>query len=242
MLKFLLSSADKLVHSLFSTRQPHHLNPIEGGPVPTLKLTGGKSPARSKPAAKPAARKSAAKSAPSKSAPTRKAASKSAAKPAAAAPAQASTNGSQTRGPKLPEGWSKADFNRVVKDMQKAKAAREAAEARLKEAQEAANGLALELLDEGLQMSVISTELELSRQWMYTMLKKREEEQGIPAPVRSRSASKPAAKRTGTARKRPAAKTAAKSASKSAAKRTPARKAPAKKPVTTTGRGRVVIR
>jgi hypothetical protein len=202
--------------------------------VPTLKLTGGKSPARSKPAAP--ARKSPARKPAAKQAPTRT--SKPAPKrTAAAAPAQES-NGNG-RSPRLPEGWTKAEFNAVIKDMRKAKAAREAAAERLKESQAAANGLALELLDQGVQMSVISTELELSRQWMYTMLKERAEKEGIPAPTRSR---KPAAKSTRTtkptAKKRPATKQAA---SKPAAKRSPARKRPpaAKTAPTVTGRGRV---
>ena len=189
--------------------------------MPTLKLKSGSTGTRSKPTARKTApaRKPAAKRTPGR-------------KPAAASKpvaTQASENGAQTRGPKLPEGWSKADFNRVVKDMQRARKAREDAEERLKEAQEVANGMALELLDEGVQMSVISTELELSRQWMYTMLKKRAEEDGIPAPTRSRS--KPAAKKS-AARKAPAAR-------KPAAKKAPARKAPTRK--APTGRARVRI-
>jgi len=188
--------------------------------VPTLKLTGGKSPARTAPKRKPAA----------KQAPTRKPAAK--AKPAAAA-APASTNGGGTRGPKLPEGWSQADFRKVVKDMQKARTAREDAAERLSEAQETANTMALELLQEGVQMSVISTELDLSRQWLYTLMEKNGiTPAGARKPAARRSAasgktSKPAAK------KRPAAKAAP-------AKKAPARKRPASKPAPA-ARGRIRI-
>jgi hypothetical protein len=192
--------------------------------VPAIKLTGAKSGTRTAPKRKPAA----------KQAPTRKpAASKRAAKPAAA---PASTNGGGTRGPKLPEGWSQRDFNQVVKEMGKARAARDAAAEKLAEAQEHANGMALELLQEGVQMSVISTELDLSRQWLYTLMEKN----GItPAGAKAK---KPAARRTAAtgktskpaAKKRPAAK-------KPAAKTAPARKRPASAPATTP-RGRVRIR
>lgn len=201
--------------------------------MPTLKLkSGGKSPAKS-PARKTPARKPAAKQAPTRT-------SKPAAKRTTPAQAQANENGG-ARSPRIPEGWTKAEFNAAVKDMRKARAAREAAEERLKESQAAANGMALELLDQGVQMSVIAVELDLSRQWMYTMLKQRAEAEGIPAPTRSR---KPAAKSTRTtkpaAKKRPATKQAA---SKPAAKRSPARKRPpaAKSAPTVTGRGRVRI-
>jgi hypothetical protein len=145
----------------------------------------------------------------------------------------APTNGG-TRGPKLPEGWTKRDFEKAVKDMRKAKEARENASEKLAEAQTAANTMALELLQEGVQMSVISTELELSRQWLYTLMEKN----GI-TPARARSA-KPAARtrsastgRTSkpAAKKRPAAKSAPKSKPAAAAKRSaPARKRPASKP------------
>lgn len=204
--------------------------------MPTLKLTGGKSPAKSSaksaPARKSPARKPAAKQA---SAPTRT--SKPAARHTTPAQAQASENGG-TRSPKLPEGWTKSEFNAVIKEMRKAKAAREAAEERLKEAQAAANGYALELLDQGVQMSVISTELDLSRQWMYTMLKARAENEGIPAPTRPR---KPAAKSTRTTK--PAAKRSAKqAATKPAAKRSPARKRPPAAKSAPAGRGRVNIK
>jgi hypothetical protein len=187
--------------------------------VPTLKLTGGKkSPTRTAPARKSPARKPAAKQAPTR-------------KPAAAAPAQASENG---RAPRLPEGWTKAEFTRVVKDMQKARANREAAAEKLSEMQEIANGMALELLQEGVQMSVISTELDLSRQWLYTLMEKN----GI---VPARAQRKPAARRSASASKtsKPAAKKAP--AKKPAAKKAPARKAPARKPPATTGRARVRI-
>lgn len=186
--------------------------------MPAIKLTGAKSGTRTAPTRKPAA-----KQAPTRS---RKPAAKAAATPA-------STNGAATRGPKLPEGWTQRDFNAAVKDMQKAKAARESAEDVLAEAQATANTMALELLQEGIQMSVISTELDLSRQWLYTLMEKN----GI-TPARAK-ASKPAARSTRTtkpaAKKRPAAK------SKPAAKRTaPARKRPASKPAA--GRGRVRIK
>ncbi len=198
--------------------------------MPAIKLTGGKSTGtRTAPKRKPAA----------KQAPTRKpAASKRAAKPAAAT--QASTNGGGTRGPKLPEGWSQADFRKVVKDMQKARTAREAAAERLAEAQETANTMALELLQEGVQMSVISTELDLSRQWLYTLMEKN----GITP---ARAARKPAARRSATASRtsKPAAKKRPAAKSKPAAKRSPARKRPGAADAVaaaTSGRGRVRIR
>jgi hypothetical protein len=200
--------------------------------VPAIKLSGSTPARKSAPKRKPAA----------KSAPKRKpAAAKSAPKrkPVAAQAAPADTNGGATRGPKLPEGWTQRDFNGVVKEMRKAKQAREKAEADLKAAQEAANGMALELLDEGIQMSVISTELELSRQWMYTMLKQRYEREGIVPPTTPRN-SKPAAKKR--AAKKPAAAAKRSPARKApAAKKAPARKRPASKPAPTAGRGRVRI-
>jgi hypothetical protein len=192
--------------------------------MPTLRLT--RTPATpSAPKRKPAAK--------AKAAPKRKPAAKSAPKrkPAAQA-APASTNGAATRGPKLPDGWTQRDFNQAVKDMEKAHATRVKFEEGLAEAQKEANGLALELLDAGIQMSVISEKLDLSRQWMYTMLKQRYEQEGIVPPTTPRGTSKPAA------RKRAAKKPAA------AAKRSPARKAPAaksparKRPAVTSG-GRV---
>ena len=199
--------------------------------MPTLKLTGkpGTPARKTAPKRKPAAKAAPKRKPVAKSAPTRKPVAKAAAAPA-------STNGGATRGPRLPDGWSQRDFNNVIKDMRKAKAARVAAEERLKEAQAAANQMAVELLDEGIQMSVISTELELSRQWMYSMLKAREENEGIPAPVNKRT-SKPVAK------KRPAKKPAA--AKRSPARKAPASKAPARKrpaaktAPAVTGRGRV---
>jgi hypothetical protein len=191
--------------------------------VPAIKLTGAKSgTTRTAPKRKPAA-----KQAPTR---TRKPAAK------AAAPAAASTNGG-TRGPKLPEGWSQADFRRTVKDMQKARTARETAAERLAEAQEHANTMALELLQEGIQMSVISTELDLSRQWLYTLMEKN----GITP---ARAARKPAAKRAPTGKtSKPAAKR--RPAAKASAKRSPARKRPGAADAVaaaTAGRGRVRIR
>jgi hypothetical protein len=191
--------------------------------VPAIKLTGAKSGTRTAPKRKPAA-----KQAPTR---TRKPAAK------AAAPAAASTNGGGTRGPKLPEGWSQADFRKVVKDMQKARTARETAAERLAEAQEIANTMALELLQDGVQMSVISTELDLSRQWLYTLMEKN----GITP---ARAARKPAAKRAPAGKtSKPAAKR--RPASKPSAKRSPARKRPGAADAVaaaTAGRGRVRIR
>ena len=197
--------------------------------MPTLKLTGKSGPTRSTstPKRKPAA----------KSTPKRKPAARTAPKPAAAT-AQA-TNGNG-RGPKLPEGWSKSEFARAIKDMQKAKAAKEAASERLTEAQRAANAMAINLLNEGVQMSVISTELEMSRQWMYTLLDKLRDglidedanpiEQTKPARKRTAAASKPAAKKRPAAKRTPARKPPA-------ARKAPARKRPPAPAVT--GRGRV---
>jgi hypothetical protein len=194
--------------------------------VPAIKLSGStrKSAPKSAPKRKPAA-----KQAPTRS---RKPAAKSTPKRKPAPEQTAAPTNGGTRGPKLPEGWTKRDFEKAVKDMRKAKEAREAASAKLAEAQTTANDMALELLQEGVQMSVISTELDLSRQWLYTLMEKN----GI-TPARARSA-KPAARtrsastgRTSkpAAKKRPAAKSAPKS--KPAAKRSaPARKRPASKP------------
>jgi hypothetical protein len=207
--------------------------------VPTLKLSGSparKSAPKSAPKRKPSAKQAPArKTKPAaKSAPKRKPTPKSAPQTQAA-----QTNGGGTRGPKLPEGWTKRDFEKVVKDMRRAKEAREAAEERMKESRRAANAMALNLLDEGIQMSVISVELDLSRQWLYTLQEKRangeidDEANPVEKPAarkRSAATSKPAAK------KRPAAKSAPKS--KPAAKRSaPGRKRPASKP--SAGKGRV---
>lgn len=210
--------------------------------MPTLKLKSGGStgtrPARKSPASKPAAkrtpaRKPAASTAPAKRTPSRK--------PAASAPAQAETNGG-ARTPRLPEGWTKGEFTRVVKDMQKARKAREDAEARVKEARDAANQMALDLIAAGVQMSIVSTELDLSRQWLYKIM----EDAGVKTArqaqtKRGRTASagrtsKPAAKRAPAAKATPKSKPAAKRTAP--ARKTPARKAPAP---AVTGRGRVRI-
>ena len=128
--------------------------------MPAIKLTGAKSGTRSAPARKAPARRG------------RCQAGSRTRKPAAKAAAPAATNGGATRGPKLPEGWSQRDFNGIVKEMQKARTAREDAAEKLAEKQKVANDMALELLQEGIQMSVISTELDLSRQWLYTLMEK----------------------------------------------------------------------
>lgn len=206
--------------------------------MPTLKLSGTRpsskpAPSRKrKPAAKTAAPPARKRKPAAKQTPKRKPAAKQA--PQAQA---ASTNGG-SRGPKLPEGWTKQDFNKLVKDMQRAKAARDKAEAEVAEAKRAANAMALYSLDEEIQMSVVARELDLSRQWLYTLLKDREEgriddearpiEGAKPKPAAKRSA-KQAAKKP-AAKKRPAAKAAAKSAparKRPAAKKAPARKRPA---------------
>jgi hypothetical protein len=205
--------------------------------VPTLKLKSGSTGTRKSPATKPAPKRTPARKPAAKATPTRKPAAKR-----SPAPAQAETNGG-ARTPRLPEGWTKGEFTRVVKDMQKARKVREAAEENLKEAQATANQMALDLIASGLQMSIVSNELDLSRQWLYKIM----EDAGVKTArqaqtKRGRTASagrtsKPAAK------KRPAAKA---SAAKPAAKRTaPARKAPARKPPAApavTGRGRVRIK
>ena len=207
--------------------------------MPPLRLTG-KSGTRTAPKRKPAAktaapparkRKPAAKQAPKR---------KPAAKQAPQAQA-ASTNGG-SRGPKLPEGWTKSDFNKVVKEMQKTRATREAAQEKLSESKRAANALALEMISEGIQMSVVSTELDLSRQWLYNLMENLYEEYGYSEPVKTerqqaaakpaarKRAAKPAATKKPAAKKRPAAKAAAKSAparKRPAAKKAPARKRPA---------------
>lgn len=189
--------------------------------MPAIKISGGKSPARTSPKRKPAA-----KAAPKATARTRKSAVVAAPAPVEAAP----------RSPKLPEGWTKTDFNKAVKDMQRAKAAREKAAEALKESQKEANALALELLQEGVQMSVISVELDLSRQWMYTLM----EEAGIkPARSTRKSTSRGRSTTASKTTSKPAAKRrpAAKASAKPAAKRTPARK-----PAATAARGRIRIK
>lgn len=186
--------------------------------MPTLKLAG-KTPARtSAPSTRSTPKRKPAAAAPST--PKRKptAAKAPARKPAAAVsptPAEVTGSGRNTR---LPEGMTKRDFERVIKDMQKAKAAKDAAAVKLSEAQALVNGMALDLLDRGVQMSVISNELDLSRQWMYSMLKKREEDAAASSRSRSR---KPAAKQAA------AKPTAKKRAAKPVAKSAPARKRPA---------------
>jgi DNA-binding phage protein len=214
-----LQSADNQLYSLFAANVNRSINPNQEAPVPTLKLTGGK----------PATRKSAPKATTARKSPARKPAAKSAAtrKPATSA-AKASTNGAATRGPKLPEGWTKADFNQIVTEMQAAHAEKVAATEALADAQEAVNSMALDLISQGIQMSVVSTELNLSRQWLYKIMEDAGVKTARQAAPKSR-ASKPAAKR------RPAAKAAA----KPTAKRSPARKRPASP--ATTGRGRVHI-
>jgi len=204
--------------------------------VPTLHLTGGKPATTRKPAAKATPKRKPAAKAPATR--TRKPAAKA---------APASTNGAATRGPKLPEGWTKADFNQVVKDMQKARKARESAEVALKEAQREANVLALDMISQGIQMSVVSTELVLSRQWLYKIMEDAEE-YGFDGPVvterQATPARKPAAKKRPAAGRtsKPAAKKrpAAKAKPAPAAKRSPARKPPASKRAPA-GRGRVRI-
>jgi hypothetical protein len=130
-------------------------------------------------------------------------------------------NGGNGRSPRIPEGMTKRDFERLVKDMQKA--------------QETVNQMALDLIADGLQMSVVSSNLNLSRQWLYKIMEdagvKTERQQSGSRRRSNGATSKPAAA------KRSAAKPAAK---KSAAKKAPARKRPAAKQ--TSGRGRVNIR
>lgn len=222
--------------------------------MPTLKLVAGK-PA-STPRAKPAGRsKPAAKKPPTRTAPARR----GAAKPAAPAPAD---NGSQTRGPKLPEGWTNRDWDALVKQMDRARQDKAAAQESLTDAQTAVNELAMDAIDQGVQMSVVSEELSLSRQRLYDLMDlygvQTERQATNPHPnkgltqdqidarvareARAKPAArKPAAKRT-AARKAPAKKAPAR---KAPAKKTPARKAPARKPAAsksargTTGRVRL---
>jgi DNA-binding phage protein len=205
-----------------------------------LKLTGRKStPTRSKSTSTrqaPSRRKSSA----SKQAPTRKGAESR--KPVAAQlPANENGNGNGSqRGPKLPEGWSKRDFDRIVRDMQKAREKREKAEQALKQAQADANQMALELIGEGIQMSVVSRELDLSRQWLYKLMEDNGVKTERQSAAKRSSRSNGGTTRSKSAAKRSAAKPAAKKASarKAPAKKAPARKPPAKK---TGGRGRVSI-
>jgi DNA-binding phage protein len=144
-------------------------------------------------------------------------------------------NGGNGRSPRIPEGMTKRDFERLVKDMQKAREAKDAAAEKLAEAQETVNQMALDLIADGLQMSVVSSNLNLSRQWLYKIMEdagvKTERQQSGSRRRSNGATSKPAAA------KRSAAKPAAK---KSAAKKAPARKRPAAKQ--TSGRGRVNIR
>jgi DNA-binding phage protein len=144
-------------------------------------------------------------------------------------------NGGNGRSPRIPEGMTKRDFERLVKDMQKAREAKDAAAEKLAEAQETVNQMALDLIADGLQMSVVSSNLNLSRQWLYKIMEdagvKTERQQSGSRRRSNGATSKPAAA------KRSAAKPAAK---KSAAKKAPARKRPAAKKAS--GRGRVNIR
>lgn len=207
--------------------------------MPTLKLTAGKpastrtAPARKSPARKPAA----------------KAAAKAPARKRAAAAAPAETNGAATRGPRLPDGWTQRDFDKLVKDMEQTVAYKNEAQEALAEAQAAVNELALSAIAEGIQMSVVSETLSLSRQWLYKLM----DENGVttarqatkPHPNKgltqeqieakaARDAAKP--KR---AAKKPAAKVAPARKAAPAAKRKPAAKAaPARR---TPARGRVRI-
>jgi hypothetical protein len=218
--------------------------------VPTLKLTAGKPASTRTARTKPAAKRSAPKTTPARSKPAAKKvpARKSAAK---ATPVQ--ENGAQTRGPKLPEGWTQRDFNTLVKQMEDARTDKEAAQEALAEAQTAVNELALDAIAEGIQMSVVSETLKLSRQRLYDLMEKAdvktERQATNPHPNKgltqeeieakaAKAARKPAAKRTAP---KPAAKRA--STRKPAAKRAPARKPPARKPAASgNGSGRVRIR
>lgn len=199
-----------------------------------LNLSGKSGGTRSKststrqapPRRKPAAAKQATKQASArKQAPAKRAAPQD----------EGNGNGGNGRSPRIPEGMTKRDFERLVKDMQKAREAKDAAAEKLAEAQETVNQMALDLIADGLQMSVVSSNLNLSRQWLYKIMEdagvKTERQQSGSRRRSNGATSKPAAA------KRSAAKPAAK---KSAAKKAPARKRPAAKQ--TSGRGRVNIR
>jgi hypothetical protein len=202
--------------------------------VSILNLSGKSGGTRSKststrqapPRRKPAAAKQATKQASArKQAPAKRAAPQD----------EGNGNGGNGRSPRIPEGMTKRDFERLVKDMQKAREAKDAAAEKLAEAQETVNQMALDLIADGLQMSVVSSNLNLSRQWLYKIMEdagvKTERQQSGSRRRSNGATSKPAAA------KRSAAKPAAK---KSAAKKAPARKRPAAKQ--TSGRGRVNIR
>jgi hypothetical protein len=203
--------------------------------VSILNLSGKSGGTRSKststrqapPRRKPAAAKQATKQASArKQAPAKRAAPQD----------EGNGNGGNGRSPRIPEGMTKRDFERLVKDMQKAREAKDAAAEKLAEAQETVNQMALDLIADGLQMSVVSSNLNLSRQWLYKIMedagvKTERQQSGSRRRTSNGATSKPAAA------KRSAAKPAAK---KSAAKKAPARKRPAAKQ--TSGRGRVNIR
>lgn len=211
--------------------------------MPTLNLSG----TRSKPAAKPArrapARKPAATRKPNK--PAKR--TQRAAKPA---PAKAQDNGAV----KLPEGWTKQEFNKLLRDMERALSDKAAAQEALSEAQEAVNSLALEAIGNGVSMAIVVDNLKLSRQWLYTLMDKRgvqtERQATAPHPnkgltqdeinAKSERKTKQTAKKSAPARRAPAKKTPAR---KAAAKKAPARKAPAKKTPARKagGRGRMTL-
>lgn len=217
--------------------------------MPTLKLTAGKPTSTRTARTKPAAKRSAPKSTPARSKP---AAKKAPARKSAAKATPVQENGAQTRGPKLPEGWTQRDFNALVKQMEDARADKESAQEALVEAQNAVNELAMDAIAEGIQMSVVSEKLSLSRQRLYDLMEKAnvqtERMATNPHPNKgltqeeieakaAKAARKPAAKRTAP---KPAAKRA--STRKPAAKRAPARKPPARKPAARgNGSGRVRI-
>lgn len=209
--------------------------------MPALRLTAGKptgtrkSPARTKPAAaastrtpkrKPAAAtKPAAKRTPK---PNAKANGK--AKVTPAAPVE--------RGPRMPEGWKQRDWDKMVKEFEAAKENKLAAQEALAEAQTIVNELAMDYLSAGVQMSVVSETLSLSRQRLYDLMDlygvQTERQAANPHPNKGLTQEQIEARKAKEDRKATKAKPAAKrtpkrAASKPAASRTPARKPTAKR-------------
>ena len=192
--------------------------------MPTLRLTAGQPSTRTAPKRKPAP----AAKAPARKAPARKA------KPAAAP----QDNGAATRGPKLPDGWTKRDFDKLIKDMNKSLANKADAQEALDEAAKAVNVLALEAINEGIQMSVVSDTLHLSRQWLYNIMDKAED-YGFDGPVVTERQATKAHPNKGLTQEQIDAKKAAKAKAKpkAAPKRTAkptAKRSPARKPAATT--------
>jgi hypothetical protein len=125
----------------------------------------------------------------------------------AAKPA-ASSNGNG-RSPRMPDGMTKAEFNQIVKAMDRAASNRDALKEKYETAVSDVHEVALEALSNDVPMALVSTTLGLSRQWLYTLMEKHgvltARQSAGRKPTRKANAAKPAAKKTAT--RKPAGRT-----------------------------------